>query len=286
MQPGFPPEFFGRYQVLGVLGKGGFGTVHVGLDTQLQRKVAIKVPLRHLPPSDADQFLREARRLAQLKHPGIVMVYDVGVQDGQSYIISDLVAGISLKDWLQDHRPSFEQTVEIISGVADALSHAHAQGVIHRDVKPSNIILTDGLKPVLLDFGLAASEDDATGQTDAVGTPAYMAPERQTPRESRSIDGRTDIYSLGVILYEMLCGRRPFNAPDLYEMMRQVREDEPQPPRQRNPGIPRELERICLKAMAKRVSERHTTASDMAAELRARSWTARLPRHPWWFLRL
>ena len=143
MSAGISPEFYGRYQVLGVLGKGGFGTVYTGLDTQLQRKVAIKVPHRQLAEAETDQFLREARRLAQLKHPGIVTVFDVGVQDGRSYIISDLVAGISLKDWLRDHRPTFAQIIEIVAAVADALAHAHAQGLIHRDIKPSNIILTE-----------------------------------------------------------------------------------------------------------------------------------------------
>jgi serine/threonine protein kinase len=253
-----------------VLGKGGFGIVYVGQDPQLHRKVAIKVPHRHLPDEEHEQFLREARRLAQLKHPGVVTVYDVGIQDGQSYIISDLVSGISLKDWLRDHRPTFEETVDITSAVADALSHAHAQGVIHRDVKPSNIVLTDDLKPVLLDFGLAITEDDITGKTETIlGTPAYMSPERQARKEPHRIDGRTDIYSLGVILYQMLCGRRPFNATDVYELMRQVREDEPQPPRQRNPKIPQELERICLKAMSKHIGDRHSTASDLAEEIRA-----------------
>lgn len=270
MSSGQSPEFFGRYQVLGVLGKGGFGTVHIGLDTQLQRKVAIKVPHRNLAEGETEPFLREARRLAQLKHPGIVTVFDVGVEGGRCYIISDLVDGTSLKDWLRDHRPTFPQAVDVVAAVADALSHAHAQGVIHRDVKPSNIMLTDDLRPILLDFGLATSDEDFASWTESVlGTPAYMSPERQSRKDVHRMDGRADIFSLGVILYQMLCGRRPFNAPDVYELMRQVREDEPQPPRQRNPRIPRELERICLKSMSKRIDDRYTTASDLAAELRA-----------------
>ena len=130
-------------------------------------------------------------------------------------------------------------------------------------------MLTDDLRPILLDFGLATSDEDLAGNTESIlGTPAYMSPERQARKDAHRMDGRSDIYSLGVILYQMLCGRRPFNAPDVYELMRQVREDEPQPPRQRNPGIPRELERICLKAMSKRIDDRYTTAGDLAAELR------------------
>jgi class 3 adenylate cyclase/tetratricopeptide (TPR) repeat protein len=267
------PAAFGRYRVIGLLGKGSFGTVYAAEDTELKRTVAVKVPHRLMPGKAADYFLQEARRLAQLKHPGIVTVYDVGFEPafegGRHYIVSDFVTGVSLKEWLRNHRPTWEQTVAIVAAVADALGHAHAHGVIHRDVKPSNIVLTEGLRPILLDFGLALSESEATGKSaTAVGTPAYMSPE-QARGEGHRIDGRTDVFSLGSVLYEMLCGRRPFTAADAHEMMRQVREDDPRPPRQLDPSIPRELERICLRAMANRLADRYTTAGDLAAELRA-----------------
>jgi serine/threonine protein kinase/tetratricopeptide (TPR) repeat protein len=268
--PPKPPVAFGRYQVLGLLGQGGFGTVYLGYDSHLNRRVAIKVPFleKHRTDDAADQFLREARRLAQLKHPGIVAVHDIGSQDGHAYIISDYIAGRSLSAWLQSNRPTWEQTVRIIAAVADALACAHQERIVHRDVKPGNILLTDDLSPVLVDFGLALMGEEAAGQRHVVsGTPAYMSPE-QASGEGHRIDGRTDIYSLGVVLYKMLCGVQPFKTGESAELFRQVREDEPQPPRQLVPGLPPELEQICLKAMAKRFTDRYTTAADMARDLR------------------
>jgi len=266
------PAAFGRYSVRRRQGEGGFGTVYYGHDSQLQRAVAIKVPRRDsLTSEDAvNQFLQEARRLARLKHPGIVTVYDVNVQDGQCYIVSDFVEGTSLSDWLKKRRPSWEEATTIVAAIADALAYAHSQRVVHRDVKPANVLLTKQGLPVLVDFGLAISEGEATGEQrgHVQGTLVYMSPE-QARGEGHRIDGRTDIYSLGAMLYQMLCGRLPFRGNDTKELLRQVRDDEPQPPRQLIPELPRELERICLKAMAKRMEDRYTTAGDMAAELRA-----------------
>jgi serine/threonine protein kinase/tetratricopeptide (TPR) repeat protein len=262
------PTAFGRYQVRRVLGQGGFGRVYVGYDEELQREVAIKVPLRPMPDAEVDVFRLEARRLARLKHPGIVAVYDVGVQDGLCFIVSDFVPGTSLRDWLQTRKPTHQQAAEIVANVADALDHAHSAGTIHRDVKPANIMLDDSLRPILLDFGLALTESEQAGpSTIVVGTPAYMSPEQARGEEHR-IDGRTDIYSLGMVLYLLLAGRRPFRSDNVLELLRQVREDEPQPPRQVVRSIPRELERICLKAMARKLSDRYTTAGDLAEELR------------------
>jgi serine/threonine protein kinase/tetratricopeptide (TPR) repeat protein len=267
-----PPAAFGRYEVRKRLGEGGFGAVYLGHDTQLERAVAIKVfrgGATGAPPAEAERLLREARRLARLRHPGIVAVHDVGTQDGQIFVVSEYLAGQDLAHWLQCTTPSWQQAVKIVIAVADALAYAHSQLMVHRDVKPANVILTSAGDPVLVDFGLALDDASAGGGELGIvsGTPAYMAPEQVTGVAHR-IDGRTDIYSLGVILYEMLCGCIPFRAEQYPELLRQIRDDEPQPLRQIAREIPPELERICLKALAKKAQDRYTTALDFAEDLR------------------
>jgi class 3 adenylate cyclase/tetratricopeptide (TPR) repeat protein len=265
------PAAFGRYQVRRALGTGGFGAVYLGHDTELDRPVAIKVlragggPLR----AEGERATEEARRLARLRHPGIVAVHDVGVHEGQVYIVSDYLDGPDLDRWLREHRPGWPEAARIAAAVADALAHAHARLVVHRDVKPANILLTAEGAPVLVDFGLALDEAHAGGGEKGVvsGTPWYMSPE-QVAGTAHRIDGRTDVYSLGVVLYEMLTGRVPFRANEFPELLRQVRDDEPQPPRQLVGDIPPELERACLKALAKRQQDRYTTAADFAEDLR------------------
>lgn len=274
------PIAFGRYVVSRVLGLGGFGKVFVAHDPELRRDVAIKTPARLLDDTEIDQFLQEARRLAKLKHPGIVTVYDVGIQDGQCYIVCDLLHGETLREWMTREQPSWQQSVEVVARIAEALTHAHAHGTIHRDVKPGNIMMTGNMEPVLLDFGLALSELDRTDQFGKVaGTPRYMSPEQVRGRAHR-IDGRTDIYSLGVVLYEMLCGTPPFRSQNSADLMRQICEDLPQPPRQLAPHLPAELERVCLKAMAKDQSDRFTTAQDFANALRAVVHSYQEPSQP------
>jgi serine/threonine protein kinase len=253
------------------LDTGGFGAIYLAQDSQLDRHVAVKVFRGRpgVPPPNNESLLQEARRLARLRHPAIVTVHDVGVQEGQVYVVSDFLDGPNLREWLKASRPSWQDAAAIVAGVADALAHAHARLTIHRDVKPDNMLITPGCKPVLVDFGLALDEAHAGGCEKGVvsGTPWYMSPE-QAAGVAHRIDGRTDIYSLGVVLYEMLCGRVPFQSSDLHELFRQVHEDEPQPPRQLVPELPPELERVCLKALAKRPQDRYTTASDLAEGLR------------------
>jgi serine/threonine protein kinase/predicted ATPase len=266
-----PPVAFGRYEARKTLGVGGFGTVYLGHDAQLDRPVAIKVlrggpNVRH---DETERFLEEARRLARLRNPGIVTIHDIGLHEGQVYIVSDYLEGPDLAEWLQTNSPTWQEAARLTAAVADALAHAHARLIIHRDVKPANIILTHDRTPVLVDFGLGLDETVAGGdKLGAVsGTPAYMAPE-QVAGAAHRIDGRTDIYSLGVVLYQMLTGRIPFRASETRELLRQVRDDEPQPPRQLVGTIPLELERVCLKALAKRFQDRYTTATDFAEDLR------------------
>jgi class 3 adenylate cyclase/tetratricopeptide (TPR) repeat protein len=265
-----PPAAFGRYPVRRALGAGGFGAVYLGHDTQLDRPVAIKVLRAGSSPPEAEEgrALHEARRLARLRHPGIVAVHDVGIHQGQVYIVSDYLDGPDLDHWLRDNRPTWPEAARIAAAVADALAHAHARLVVHRDVKPANILLTADRAPVLVDFGLALDEAQAGGGEKGVisGTPWYMSPE-QVAGTAHRIDGRTDVYSLGVVLYEMLTGRVPFRATGFLELSRQVCDDEPQPPRQLVRDIPPELERACLKALAKQQQDRYTTASDFAEDL-------------------
>ena len=268
------PQRVGRYEIREVLGEGGFGAVYSGFDSQLNRRVAIKVPHVHLDSQQVEQeFIKEARQLAQLKHPGIVTVFDVGVDDGRCFIVSDFLEGVTLQNWLKQARPAWPESARIVAEIADALAHAHANRTVHRDLKPGNVILVQGpqtMQPVLVDFGLAVSDSQkaaGTGVGEVSGTPNYMSPE-QVKGEGHRIDGRTDIYALGVLLYRMLTGRLPFASKHLTELMRQVREDEPQPPRQVAQDIPPQLEYICLKSMAKNLGGRYTTAGDMAVDLR------------------
>lgn len=269
------PSHIGRYEIRDVIGRGAFGAVYLGFDKTLERKVAIKVPLlrsmKHNAAETEREFLQEARQLAQLTHSSIVAVHDVGIDDGRCYIVSEYLEGPDLNNWMKEHPPDWHETVRIVAALADGLAAAHVRNTVHRDIKPANIIVTErpeGTVPVLVDFGLALNESSIGRRGEVVGTPNYMSPE-QANGEGHRIDGRTDIYALGVILYRMLCGQLPFAAASVSELLQKVVEDEPRPPRQFVKGIPRDLERVCLKAMAKKINDRYTTASDMAEDLRA-----------------
>lgn len=271
LQPGARSRL-GKFELLVELGSGSFGVVFRARDTELDRVVAVKLLRagRLASRADLDRFLREARSAAQLKHPGIVSLYEIGqTADGASYLVEEFVEGLTLADRLEKDRIPPRQAAELVALVADALDYAHRHGVIHRDVKPSNILLDDRGRPHLMDFGLAKREIDDKPMTpdgEVLGTPAYLSPE-QAEGDSHSVDNRSDVYSLGVVLYEILTGERPFRG-NRRMLLLQVLEDEPRPPRRLNDRIPRDLETICLRAMAKNPAKRYQSAGDLADDLR------------------
>jgi eukaryotic-like serine/threonine-protein kinase len=263
------PRHIGRYRVERVLGKGSFGLVYLAHDEQLQRPVAVKVPHRNLisHPEDFQAHLTEARTVASLDHPNIVPVYDVGSNDSfPVFIVSKYIEGTTLAQRIKDDRPSLTETMELVATIAATLHYAHGKGLVHRDVKPGNILLDNSGKPFVGDFGLALREQDVGKGPRFAGTPAYMSPE-QARGEGHRVDGRSDLFSLGIVLYELLTGRRPFKADSIKELRKQIASMEARPPRQWDDAIPRELERICLKALSKRASERYATGQDMADDL-------------------
>jgi formylglycine-generating enzyme required for sulfatase activity len=263
------PEWLGRFRIVKRIGKGSFGIVYLAADSELPRQVALKVLRAERVQSEKQRraFIRDAELAARLNHPGIVTIYDIATKGDRLFIVQEYLPGGDLKQRLQNGHLSVQQAVAWMIPIAEAVAFAHQKSIFHRDLKPANILLDEREAPRVADFGLALHESDQRHRRrEYAGTLPYMSPE-QVRCESNRLDGRSDTWSLGVIFYEMLTGRRPFlGSKD--ELREQIKYRDPRPPRELKPDVPAELERICLKCLAKPVAQRYSTASDLAQDLR------------------
>ena len=262
---------FGHYQVVAPLGEGGMAAVYKAFQPAMERYVAIKVLPRSMSSSDefVERFRREARMLARLQHPNILSVFDYGEQDGYPYIVMPFVKSGTLSEALKDHPLTFAEINAIISQIGGALAYAHAHGMIHRDVKPSNVLIDETGNCLLTDFGLARMTEASikiTSSGAVMGTPAYMAPEQGT---GAKIDQRSDIYSLGVILYEMLTGRVPYTAETPIAVVVKHIQDPLPSARKINPNLPESIDLILMKVLAKNPDDRYQNAEDLVHALQA-----------------
>jgi serine/threonine protein kinase len=267
-------QSFGRYHILEKLGEGGMAVVYKAYDTRLERNVAVKVitPSREHSEKFLKRFEREARALAKLSHPNIVGVIDYGEQNGLPYLVMEYIPAGTLKQKL-GKLSSWQDSAHLLLPIARALAYAHSQGVVHRDVKPSNILLTQSGEPMLTDFGIAklleAEETvDLTGTGVGVGTPEYMAPEQA---RGQSVDARADIYSLGVVFYEMVTGRKPYQADTPMAVVWKLASEPLPRPTTFVPKLPEAIERVILKALAKDVQDRFQRMTEFASTLESLS---------------
>ncbi|BBM82716.1 serine/threonine protein kinase [Candidatus Uabimicrobium amorphum] len=259
-----------HYKIEKKLGQGGMGVVYKAIDTKLQRNVAIKFLLGNYDEKSAktQRFWEEARSVAQLMHGNIMGIHHLETHN-TPFLVMSYIEGMSLQKKLKNHRFAIPETVKCIIKIAQAMHYAHQQGVIHRDLKPENIMIDNNNEPIIMDFGLAKRRESDTKISragDIFGTPRYMSPE-QAKGENDTIDHRTDIFSLGIILYEMLTESIPFKGDSVFMMMRATVEKDPVPPREINPQIPVALEKVCLKALAKSREDRYSTAQEFAHHL-------------------
>ncbi len=262
--PSSPPKrmLAGRYRLDALLGEGGYGQVWKAFDEQLQRAVALKVPKpsRRIEAEQIDQLLGEARRVARLRNPGIVTVHDV-VKEGAGYFtVSDLIDGVTLAERLRQGKPTVEESVKLVAQVARVIDYAHREGVVHRDLKPANIFLDAASQPHVGDFGLARSQQEMLDGSDRRATLAYGSPEQL---EGKPLDGRADIWSLGVVLYEMLTGRMPFNDENPVRLKEMICTENPP----LLDGVPRPVVDVCLRCLAKRPDQRFASGHELAEAL-------------------
>ncbi len=264
-------ERYGRYEIKEERGRGSMGVVYKAYDPQIGRFVALKVLRQDRVTSKAfvDRFLREARAIGKLSHPNIVNIYDIGEDKGTVYITMEFIEGVPLSQLMKEGMLSLEQVLEIGAQTAEALSYAHRRGIVHRDVKPSNVILQPDGRVKITDFGIAHIEDpEIPQQTQAgeiLGTPAYMSPEQVN---GRAVDGRSDLFSLGVVLYEALTGQKPFKGQNIASLFREIVEKTPSPPSSINPEVPDGVSKVVMRCLAKDPAERPSDGEELARELR------------------
>jgi len=286
----FHPSSFGDYELLDRLGEGGMGVVFKAVQKKLNRIVAIKMLRSGSLATNAEvkRFLLEAQAAGRLRHPNIVPVHEAGEHNGLVFYSMDWIQGRSLAEILGSTPLPPARAAKYALAISDAVHHAHTQGILHRDLKPGNVLVDDRDQPHITDFGLAketSGDNDITGSGLVLGTPSYMSPEQAACRREL-VRATSDVYSLGAVLYDMVTGRPPFRADSPAETMRQVLEQEPAPPRLLNAKVPRDLETICLKCLAKDPARRYASAQLLADDLgRFLRGEAILARRPGWLER-
>jgi len=262
---------YGRYEIIKELGRGSMGIVYLGHDPQIDRLVAIKVLRQDRVTSEAfvTRFLKEARAIGRLSHPNIVAVYDVGEDQGTIYLTMEYIEGRSLAEIIKEKKVNVHELKEWTIQIADALNYAHNKGIVHRDIKPSNIIVQKDGHIKITDFGIAHIEDpNALQQTQAgeiLGTPAYMSPEQVL---GEKVDGRSDLFSLGIILYEALTQKKPFKGDTLTAIFKEIIQTTPISPDKISKDVSPELAQIIMKCLAKDPKERFQTGAELAEALK------------------
>ncbi len=262
---------FGEYQVIETIAKGGMGIVFKARQRKLNRIVAIKMILagQFAHETDVERFYTEAEAAAALSHPNIVKIYEIGEVQGQHFFSMEYIEGHSLSELVRENPLAPRRAAEFVRTIAETMQFAHEKGIVHRDLKPSNVLVDTQERPLITDFGLAKHQENESQLTVSgavIGTPSYMPPE-QAEGKGSLIGPQSDLYSLGAILYELVTGRPPFRAASPFETIRQVIEDEPLSPRLVNPGVPQDLETICLKCLQKDPARRYATSQELADEL-------------------